>query len=209
VFGSLAKDTSDEFSDIDFWVSFDENTLLEIIENRFKIFKEIGAILIFHEAQQNFPLGGVYSLLLFMTEAGPVHVDIYLSPISSARLWGKSKILFNKTGAKIQSGEMVYETKREKRDAQDRVKFVTCMAFNGIKKIARKKDGKFLEFLVEIYNDLLEKSFPEMDVIKNENSFDTVEKVLQNLSKIASKENKVAIEYIQSYFNNVKELYKH
>lgn len=207
VFGSSARNSSDEFSDIDFWATFSDDKINEAINKRFETFKEIGEVLIYHEAQQNYPLGGTYSLLLFKTEVGPIHIDIYLSPIGSARLWGKSKILFSKTDLEIPKGEMVYETKRETRDMQDKVKFVICMAFSGIKKLVRKNDNKFLDFLVEIYNDLQQKSFPEMSIIENKNSFDTVEEILQNLSKITNKENKAVINDIQIFLNNIKILY--
>ncbi len=205
VFGSLTKGTSDEFSDIDFWATFDDENIKNILDKRIEIFSEIGKILIYHEAQQNFPLGGTYTLLLFKTVAGPIHVDIYLSPIDSARLFGESKILFNKIDLKLEDG-MMYDPKREKRDAQDRVKFIVCMAFNGIKKLARRNDDKFLDFLTGIYNDLRMESFNEMEVVENTNTSKTVENVLANLSQIADTNNKIAIRYINDYFAIIKTL---
>jgi hypothetical protein len=80
------------------------------------------------------------------------------------------------------------------------------MAFNGIKKIARK-DYQFLDFLVEIYNDLRQKSFPEMAVVVNQNSFETVEKILQNLARIAEEQNKGAIDQIEFFLKQVRALY--
>lgn len=207
VFGSSATGSVDEFSDIDFWATFSDDKLAAAIQNRHFLFKNIGEVLIYHEAQQNCPLGGMYSLLLFNTEAGPVHADIYFSPVNSARLWGETKILFNKDNLKIPEGEMVYDSKREKRDSQDRVKFIICMAFNGIKKIARKNDDNFLDFLVGIYNELRQNSFRQIELIENNNDFETVEKILENLSIIASEDNKPAIVEIQAFLNQVKHLY--
>jgi len=206
VFGSSANGLGDEFSDIDFWATFFDEEVEEVINKRFNIFESIGEILIFHEAQQNYPLGGIYTLLLYKTDSGPIHIDFYLSPVASARLWGDTRILFNKRNLEIPKGEMIYDPKREKRDAQDRVKFVICMTFSGIKKITRK-DYQFLDFLVEIYNDLRQKSFPEMAMVANQNSFETVKKILHNLANIANEQNKNAIYQIESFLKQVRELY--
>lgn len=206
VFGSSANGLGDEFSDIDFWATFSDEEITEFIHKRFRIFESISEILIFHEAQQNYPLGGIYTLLLFKTDAGPIHVDIYLSPVRSARLWGDTRILFNKNNLEIPKGEMVYDPKREKRDVQDRVKFVICMTFSGIKKIVRK-DYRFLDFLAEIYNDLRQKSFPEMAIVVNQNSLETLEEIFQNLANIANEQNRDAISQIEVFLKQVKELY--
>ncbi|NMC51401.1 GrpB family protein [Candidatus Kuenenbacteria bacterium] len=207
IFGSLARGSSDEFSDIDFWATFSDQKIKKIIAQRLKLYKKIGKIIIYHEAQQNYPLGGTYAYLLFQTSAGPIHVDLYLSPKNSARLWGKSKILFNKKNLKIPKGKMIYETKRETRDIQDRVKFIICMTFNGIKKIIRKNDNKFLDFLVEIYNDLRQKSFPKIKKVTPKNSTKTLEKILDNLFIISNRENRQAIQQIKLFLNQIKKLY--
>ncbi|HAO64358.1 TPA: hypothetical protein DCQ44_00045, partial [Candidatus Taylorbacteria bacterium] len=177
IFGSLARNDGDTLSDIDIWFTFKDGEVGDVIEKRFEIYNRFGKVVICHEAQQNFPLGGKYSLVIYDTPAGLIQVDYFLCPQSSSRIIPNSKILFEKTP--IEKGAMIYDPKRIKKDPGDKLNFVICMCFVGIKKVIRK-DPDFLNFLISEYNDMRARMFPELSVVENDDSFNTIKNILKN-----------------------------
>ena len=62
-FGSAAKGTSDELSDKDIWITFSDETLQKVAEERDRLYAEIGRVVIKLEPPENAPQGGMYSHL--------------------------------------------------------------------------------------------------------------------------------------------------
>ncbi len=196
VFGSLARGDGDALSDIDVWVTFKDDEIQESIKNRFEIYKRFGTILICHEAQQNFPLGGNYSLVIYDTPAGLLQVDYFFCPLSSSRVDDGAIVLFGKTP--IQKGKMVYDPKRTKKDPSDKLSFVICMCFVAIKKIVRK-DPDFMPFLVSEYVNMKKDLFPQLPAVENVNSLKTLNEMLKNLETVATPEQGMAIGAIRRF----------
>ncbi|HEX8591205.1 MAG TPA: nucleotidyltransferase domain-containing protein [Candidatus Paceibacterota bacterium] len=201
VFGSIGKNTSDSLSDVDIWITFtDEETPTEI-ERRFETYDRFGEVVLFHEAQQNFPLNGNYSLVLYKTGAGLLQVDFFFAPLSSSRVGDGSKVFFEKTP--IERGEMIYDHKRVKKGPEDRVNFLLCMCFIGVKKIVRKKI-QFIDFLVTEYLKLKADSFPQLVNIQNGGDSETLLKVLDGLSVVSDEPQKKAGRAISDFLVKVE-----
>ncbi|MDO8608947.1 MAG: hypothetical protein Q7R95_00205, partial [bacterium] len=73
-FGSGINGYRDEFSDLDMWITFEDDVIDGIVNKRDEIYSTIALILIKSENPQNSPLGGKYSLVIFDTEYGLYHV---------------------------------------------------------------------------------------------------------------------------------------
>ncbi len=197
--GSLATGASDALSDIDIWFTFDDKEIVDVVGRRFDIYNKLGNVVMYHEAQQNFPLNGNYSLVIYETPAGLLQVDYCMSPLSSSRIPPDTKVLFEKTP--VQRGEVVYDPKRIKREFSDKVSFVICMCFVGIKKIVRG-DDKFMDFLVFEYQDIRARMFTALPLVTNRNSFETIKEILGNLSTVSTTDQKKGIEHIKKFLGN-------
>lgn len=200
VFGSLSRSGGDALSDIDIWFTFKDSEIKNVIENRFEAYNRFGKVVMCHEAQQNFPLNGNYSLVIYETPAGLIQVDYFFCPQSSSRIVADSKILFEKVP--VEKGAMIYDPRRIKKDSSDKLSFVICMCFVGIKKVMRK-DLDFTNFLVSEYLDMKERMFLELPVIENNNSIDTIKNILKNCESVANPEQINAINKIKNFLDLV------
>lgn len=204
IMGSVARGEHDAFSDIDIWVTYEDSMIQEAIENRMGTYKKFGEIVLLHEMQNNYPLNGIQTAIVYKIDVELFRVDFYLCPLSSSTKKPGSKVLFEKKEVPV--GEIIPETKRAQRDASDRVTFLICMCFNSIKKIARG-NTRFMDFLsrefkkLEEFNDV--KGLPELPV---EGSFDSIRSALSVLEGISNDEQKRSIDVILEFMGRVERM---
>lgn len=204
VFGSIAKGTNDALSDIDIWLTFEDAKMPEVLVNRMASYAKFGEVVLLHEMQNNFPLNGIQTAIIYKINGELVRVDFYLCPLSSSRVLPDSKILFEKR--KIEVGNIIPETKRTPRDISDRITFFICMCFNGIKKVVRE-DASFAEFLTSEFKKY-EKEIPELASVPKVASFNMIRKALVVLDTVSNPEQKAAIVEINNFLNKIESLYK-
>lgn len=200
VFGSIARGTNDALSDIDIWITFDDDKVQKIIEDRMSCYAKFGEIILLHELQNNFPLNGIQTAIIYKIDDELIRVDFYLCPFSSSRVLPDSKILFEKKTIEI--GSIIPETKTTPRDISDRITFFISMCFNGIKKVTRK-DITFIELLLNEFKKY-EKEIPELSTIQKECSFDMIKKSLAILDTLSNPEQKSAIKEISRFLIKVE-----
>lgn len=201
VFGSIARGTSDALSDIDIWLTFKDEEIRQIIQGRMAAYASFGEIVLLHELQNNFPLNGIQTAILYKVEEELIRVDFYLCPFSSSRILPGSKVLLEKQ--KIKTGDIIPETKTTPRDLSDRITFFISMCFNGIKKVVRG-DESFAKFLATEFQKY-EKEIPELTTIAAESSFDMLRKSLTILDTLSNSEQKHAIKEINEFMTKVEE----
>lgn len=202
VFGSIARGTNDALSDIDIWITFEDDEIQKAIEDRTSSYAKFGEIILLHELQNNFPLNGIQTAIIYKIDDELIRVDYYLCPFSSSRVLPDSKILFEKKT--IEVGNIIPETKITPRDISDRITFFISMCFNGIKKVVRK-DVAFIELLLNEFKKY-EKEIPELSTIRKECSFDMIKKSLAILDTISNPEQKLAINEISRFLIKVESL---
>ncbi len=200
IFGSTARGTNDALSDIDVWITFEDEKIREVIENRMISYIKFGHIVLLHEMQNNFPLNGIQTAIIYKIENELVRIDFYLCPFSSSRILPDSKVLFE--NKRVETGNIIPETKRTPRDISDRITFLISMCFNGIKKIVRG-DADFTDFLIsEFHKD--RKEIPELASVPNEPTFDMLRKALSVLNTVSNSEQKAAISEINEFLARVE-----
>lgn len=202
VFGSMAKGTNDALSDIDIWITFEDEKMAKVLESRMTSYAKFGEIVLLHEMQNNFPLNGIQTAIIYKIDGELVRVDFYLCPFLSSSVLPDSKILFEKK--KVEICNIIPETKRTPRDLSDRITFFICMCFNGIKKVVRG-DETFAEFLTSEFKKY-EKEIPELAAIPKELSFDMIRKSLSILNTVSDPQQKVAIIEINNFLTKVESL---
>ena len=148
--GSLAHCSGDAFSDIDAWLTFPDADIDRAIEHRTQIFGELGDALIRHEMAPVRPLGGVYALVLYDTNAGPVHVDWYLAPQRTSRIPRGAKVVFEDVD--VSDGDWILDNQADQTDSlSKRIDWLICMLFIGVKMVARTDNDGFVTFLEGMY----------------------------------------------------------
>lgn len=202
IFGSIARGTNDALSDVDIWMTFEDNDIKEAIEKRFEAYSTFGEIVLWHEMQNNFPLNGIQTAIIYKIEDELVRVDFYLCPLSSSRVLPDSKILFG--NIKVEEGNIIPETKSTPRGLSDRVTFFLCMCFNGIKKVVRN-DPAFIDFLLSEFKKY-EKEIPQLSDVPREATFGTIRKSLEILDTVSNQEQKRAIVEIGKFMTKVESL---
>jgi len=200
IFGSIARGTNDALSDIDIWVTFEDDKIKKVIENRMSSYAKFGEIVLLHELQNNFPLNGIQTAIIYKIDDELIRVDYYLCPFSSSRVLPGSKILFEKKPIEI--GNIIPEIKTTPKDISDRVTFFISMCFNGIKKVVRK-DMAFIELLLNEFKKY-EKEIPELSTIPKECSFDMIKKSLAILDTVSNHEQKSVIKDIDEFLAKVE-----
>lgn len=125
------------------------------VRTRFTLYHGVGDLLLTHEAPSNRPLGGVYTLALYQTSAGPVQVDWYLAPQHTSRVAPDAAVCFEYVPVPRGALKLDHDALREER-LSDRVSWLIAMLFIASKKLMRDEDASFLRFLGEAYHDVLE-----------------------------------------------------
>lgn len=201
VFGSIAENKNDALSDVDIWVTLDDENTSEAIDKRMEAYKKFGEIVLLHEMQNNYPLDGIQTAILYKISDEIVRVDIYLCPKTNSRVLPNSKILFDKVG--IEEGAIIPETKRVPRDFSDGVTFVISMCFNTIKYLARDMPGR-TEFLLDEFKMKYEDKINKNYEIKPEDSFKTIYLVLDALEENSDNHQINAIKEIRIFAKKIE-----
>lgn len=153
VAGSLGRGEGDVWSDVDAWVTFADETIGGVIADRWRLYGEVGEILIAHEAAQNRTIGGVYSLVIYQTPVGPMIVDWSLMRRSLSRIDERTKVVFEVepilAGERLIDSDAVHVESRE-----DSISWLICMLHVAIKKVARGGEDEFLPFLGKRYREI-------------------------------------------------------
>ncbi|MDR3519952.1 MAG: nucleotidyltransferase domain-containing protein [Candidatus Pacebacteria bacterium] len=202
IFGSTARGTNDALSDIDIYITFEDDKIRNAIEDRMTSYSKFGEIVLMHELQNNFPLNGIQTAIIYKIDDELIRVDFYLCPFSSSRVFPGSRVLFEKR--KVEIGNMIPETKRTKRDLSDRITFIISMCFNGIKKVERG-DKSFVDFLIGEFQKY-DKDIPEFSEIPKELSFDMLRKALAVLDNHSNQQQKIAITEINKFLTEFESI---
>lgn len=203
-FGSVVNGYRDEFSDLDMWITFEDDVIDEIINRRDEIYSKIAPILIKNENPQNSPFGGKYSLVVFDTEYGLYHVDFYLSKKSQTNIRPES--IFHYGSDELPRGEWILDKEAMSEESADFIlDFLICMLFIGIKMVVRK-NTEFLDFLLNTYYQAKLKYFYNMKDIKNNYDMETLINILNELSSQSNPKQKYAIEKIKDDCIKIKQI---
>lgn len=202
IFGSIARGSTDEFSDIDIWLIFNDEDMKGILEKRFEYYAKVGDIVHIVEAPQNSPVGGVQSAVLYKTKVGLLIVDYSLCPLSTAFTTKESKKLFGNIDLPL--GEAGFNQQKVTVSDVYRIDFFIGFIFNGIKKIVRKDDDGFSNLMKE-YQYLAERyGIAVKPLTQTSNTFATLEEVLENTKEVANEKQLNVLNEISNFLTQVK-----
>lgn len=164
--GSLGRNESDEFSDIDISIAIYEShaqdfctktvqVSAETSAERYALFGQFGKPALIHENNNNAPAGGTFTFVLYSESA--LMVDWILLPLSKAARPQTSIILFDKAGIPTLPVASVENIEKSKNVVAEQWAFFWMMTAITIKYINRN-DGAFatqwIENLHHIVNEV-------------------------------------------------------
>lgn len=195
VFGSLARGNDDPLSDLDLWITIPDDLLATVVLQRDEAFASIAPVLIKHEALENRPLRGSYSLIIHETNTGLYQTDYYLAPRSMSVILPEARLLAGDDT--LPRGTWVLDRSETTPTSHtERVDFLTCMGFIGVK-MALRGNEDFLRFLIGSYNAFREQNQLELPPIPDGAPLEQVQAVLTGLVNVADTGQRKAIETIQ------------
>jgi hypothetical protein len=98
LFGSLSRQSADALSDIDLWLVIEDDDIGAIAAARHDYVAQVAVPLMVYDGPQNAPEGGAYLMALYAGPDGPLQVDWYWQPRSTARRPRQVKMLFDRIG---------------------------------------------------------------------------------------------------------------
>lgn len=195
--GSMARGGTDEFSDIDVWLTFKDDDFATVKEKRFEYYGQIGDILHVCEAPQNAPTGGVFSSVIYKTKVGLLVVDYSLCPLSTSYMMDDYKHLFG--DIELPAGKFEYNPEKVSLPETYRLDFFISIINGSIKKLLRNNENA-LEFLISEYHNLKERyDIPVEDLTLTENTFATLKEVIENVKKVATEKQKMVLSEILNF----------
>jgi hypothetical protein len=203
--GSLGRQTADAFSDIDAWLTFPDEAIEAAVRSRHGLYHDVGDLLLTHETAANRPLGGVYTLALYQTPAGPVQVDWYLAPQRTSRVARDTRRIFERVP--VPRGEWLLDFNAEHQQSlAERIDWLIGMHFIAIKVLVRGRDAPFLRFLGEAYRAVQERyTLGEMAVTKP-TSLAAVGHMLRQLAPCADDAQRRAILIVEAFARDLPDL---
>ncbi len=151
--GSLGRGTADALSDIDVLVTFPDEVCGDAIAARARLFEDAGSLLLRHEAAQNRPVGGMYTLALYQTTAGPLTVDWSLAPQRTSRVSPGMTVVFERLPV-TRGAWLLDHHARHEVSQSERVSWLICMLFTCTKFVVRGQGDPFISFLGQAYRDV-------------------------------------------------------
>jgi hypothetical protein len=202
--GSLSRQTADAFSDIDAWLTFPDDLIDAAVRSRHTLYRNVGDLLLTHEAASNRPVGGVYTLALYQTSAGPIQVDWYLAPQRTSRVAHQATSIFERVA--VPRGEWRLDSEaRQQQDRARRINWLIGMLFIAIKTLLRGGDTRFLWFLGAAYRETQESyRLGEMPVTYP-TSLATVGDMLRQLAPEADDAQRRTIQTLGAFLHSVDE----
>ncbi len=191
LFGSLARRDGDHLSDIDLWITVPDDKIHALVARRFEIFGSIADILIHHEAPRNRPLGGSYTMVIHCIGDVLIQCDYYLASESTSVILPEARHLSGSQALPrgpwtLDKDALVTEDRRE------RIDFLICMSFIGIKKVLRG-DGDFIVFLNREYERFYATCRSRLHASNSIRDLDDLDKALRSLVDVAGSGQKAAI----------------
>ncbi|MEI7810229.1 MAG: nucleotidyltransferase domain-containing protein [bacterium] len=197
IFGSIARQQADAYSDIDIWFTFKDEEYIEIFRKRFEYYGLLGNIIHSCEAPQNAPVNGVHTALLLQYREVITVVDIYLCPLLSSYITDENKKLFGIDLPKINNHG--FNPQKAEVNNDYRIDFFIGFIFNTVKKIARHQPTP-LEAVLREYENLNKNYNIGVEPLNTvEQDVTTLERIIENTKKVSNEKQKNTLDAILNF----------
>lgn len=206
-FGSGRYGYQDEFSDFDLWITFSDDKIGEIVQNREELFSKVAPILVKSDAPQNAPIGGSYTLVLYETDYGIFHVDYYLAPKSGSNIREDAKHLHGDNS--LPRGEWVLDREITGKWTPEHV-YDQILVMSYIMNKAIVRGGwniAMAKYLRELYKDYQEIANQSLPPLPGSNDFEFIKELYKNILSFGNALQQKAVKKLENYSELVEKLY--
>lgn len=210
-FGSGTTGFKDEFSDLDFWITFKDEEIESILKKLAEIFNSIAPVLVKHTSKSWSPIGGTSSSIIHETRSGLFVVDYYISKLSETVIKKDSLFVYGSDLVKRGEWRLNKEVDKDIHDnhtLRSDIDLMLDLIFISVKGIVRSwESDDFVNTLKTVHKAFREryKNKIKRRIIKLDFKSDL--KLLSDLYKISNKRQKGAINKIRKYINEVSFIY--
>ncbi len=202
--GSMARGNTDQYSDIDIWLTFRDENFVAIKESRFEYYRKVGEIVHICEPPQNRPIGGIFSSVIYKIETRLLVVDYVLCPFSTSFRTDDYKYLFG--NIELPVGQFKYNPEKVLVSETYRLDFMISIINGSIKKLLRG-EGNALKLLIGEYNNLKNQyGIIVEDLMTVDDTFTTLGDVIQKVKKISTKKQQDALIEIEKSINSFQSI---
>lgn len=210
-FGSGGKGYTDEFSDLDIWVTFADNKVDLVLQNLGKTFREIAPVLVRHYSRSWSPVGGSANSVIHETSNGLFVVDYYISKYSETVIKADAVVLYGDDSLKRGDWRRNIDVDKDARDIHSLTKDLDTLIdllFISTKGIVRRwKDDGYINNFRLVYRKFRQRYQLKMKRRRISLSFRSNYRVLSDLNKVANKRQRRAITKVKKYLRKVEQLY--
>ncbi len=205
VFGSTARGNADAFSDIDIWLTFNDENIAKALEQRLEYYARLGKVIHVCEPPQNRPTNGVHSCVLYKTEGGLLQVDFYICPLSTSFRTEESKQIIG--NVKLPLGKLGFNAQKISVPDSYRIDFFILFVFIAIKRLARKKP-EALDMLFAEYDNLKSRYQVDVEPLDAEvHTFAGLRQVIAEVNKVSNKKQKDVLKEISTFAGHVGKIF--
>lgn len=210
-FGSGSKGFKDEFSDIDIWITVDDEQIDKVLADLHHLFKQIAPVLVKHHSKSWSPVGGSANSIIHETKEGLFIVDYYISRLSETVIKEDSVVIYGDDSLKrgewrinMVEGNNARGTHTLKKD----VDLFINLIFISVKKIARKQyNDPFFETIKQVHRLFRKRYTGKLKRRLLRSDLKTDLRLLSDLYLISNKRQKRAINKIKKFIRDVQVLY--
>lgn len=207
-FGSGRYGYQDEFSDFDLWVTFPDDKIAGIVQNRKELFSKVSPILVKSDAPQNAPIGGSYTLVLYETDHGIFHVDYYLAPKSGSNIRQDAKHIYGEDT--LPRGEWILDREAVGKWTPEHV-YDQMLAMSYIMNKAIVRGGwniDMAKYLKDLYKDYQEITNITLPTLPESADFKFIETLYKIILPYGNENQQKAVKKLKDYSQTVERLYK-
>jgi predicted nucleotidyltransferase len=203
-FGSGGRGEGDAFSDVDLFLTLDDEKFDSSVAGRINTYTSIAPVLLRLFNKVPNPAGWYHDLIIHDTPSGLVHVDYYMTPRSKVILPPNAKLISGEDGLLSGEWNLPPETNASGHDLLDGI---LAMSYIGVKGVVRGWDSGFFDFLRGLYTAYQRDEDSNMPDLPPLNNHQLIQVILGNLER-AGNENQIrANSKILEYAKQVAELY--
>lgn len=211
LFGSGAEGFRDEFSDIDIWITFQDDEIQEKLKKLNGVFKNIAPVVVKRSSKSASPVGGKAISIIHETKSGLFRVDYYVSKLSETVIPEKSQVLYGNDSLKRGTWRLTKDINPNIHDSHTLRKDIDLLLdfiFISVKGIVRKWEGDdFVNIMKKVHKEFRERYGQDIKRRIIKLNFQSMLRLLSDLYPISNERQKKAIDKMEKYIQEVKDLY--
>lgn len=211
LFGSGVNGFKDEFSDIDIWVTIDDDKLKNSLNHLTSIYKSIAPILLRHNSKTWSPVSGRASSIIHEFNGDLFVVDYYISKLSETILPSCSKRLFG--ADTLNKGEWrlnrhVHKEMKDTHTLRKDVGLLLNLIFISYKGIIRQwQNDEFINTIKKVHQNIRQKYKVELTARRISLTNESNDRLPDDLYQIVNQRQKKVVNKIREFGRLVEQNY--